>query len=696
MSVLPPPLLVPAPVPRWLAALFFALLVLPFHPQWIDFEQVRRGQLLVLTGLSLVLLPRLPAVRGERALLGLLLWFVASATVVWLGQVFLRGKDQPLSFQPWEAVLRLGHWLSLWVALRLGACCRASTALPLAILLLVTALFGLLQRLGLGEIAGYGVPREPVSVFGNRNVASEWTAVAAMLVAVLLPQLGTPRARATGLGALAIAGAYLVANQSRSGLIALPIGLLLLLVLQRQRALLPLGAVAGGMLIGLVLASAVAQPDVANRFTARAELQRATSTLAVRFEIAKSTTRLFAEAPIFGHGPGQFAVQYPRHRSQNEIEASSFGRQFATEVRTAHDDWLELLVDGGLPALALFAAALFALQRGQPDKVRLLPLFVLLLLMLVRAPLWNAPATAAALWLAGDSVAAAAAPARRRWVRPLAVLLGLGMVVLGVLPIAGNCAMIAHQRALRSGGQPPASAAITAAWWMPYEPRWQQLQAQEARRTGDLAGARRAAERAAALRPFDPQAYELLVEVLIRDKAFAEARRLTEHALTLDPVHPELRMWQSWLAMQAGDADAAIAAVVQDPHPTLRAQLGAHFDALRKNCRDERLAARFAIEHHFLAAVDRLGAPDREAHEAIQAHIQQLTVAMSAAEQRDARPLVLGALLALDRDQPEDAATYAKGARRFGPLPAWQTALLGDHLVPLRRFGYWLPVVGDR
>jgi O-antigen ligase len=691
MSVLPPPLPVPAPVPRWLAALFFGLLVLPFHPQWIDFEQVRRGQLLVLTGLALVLLPRLPAVRGERALLALLLWFTASAAIVWLGQLFLRGKDQPLSFQPWEAILRLGHWLSLWVAVRLGAACRATTALPLAILLLLTAGFGLLQRLGLGEIAGYGVPREPVSVFGNRNVASEWTAVGAMLVAVLLPQLGTARTRAIGLTALALAGAYLVANQSRSGLIALPIGLLLLLVLQRRRALLPIGAVAGGMLLGLVLATAAARPMAENQLAARAELQRSTSTLAVRFEIAKSTTRLFAESPVFGHGPGQFAVQYPRHRSQAEIEASSFGRQFATEVRTAHDDWLELLVDGGLPALALFAAALFALQRQQADKARLLPLFVLLLLMLVRAPLWNAPAAAAAVWLAGDSVAAAAAPARRRWVRPLAVLLGLCLVVLGVLPIVGNSAMIAHQAALRAGDQPPAAAAISAAWWMPYEPRWQQLMAQEARRTGDLASARRAAARAVALRPFDPQAYELLVDVLIRGQAFAEARSLVRHALTLDPVHPELRLWQSWLAMRAGDADAAIAAVVQDPHPTLRAQLGAHFDALRKNCRDERLAARFAIEHHFTSAVDRLGAEDQETRDAIMAHIQQLTVAMRIAEQSDARPLVLGALLV-----PEDAASYAKGARKFGPLLPWQKALLGDRLAPLRRFEAWLPIVGER
>ena len=65
----------------------------------------------------------------------------------------------------------------------------------------------------------------------------------------------------------------------------------------------------------------------------------------MRWEIAKATARLVAEAPVFGQGPGQFALHYPRVRSQAEIEQSSLGRSFATEVRTAHDDWLELLVD---------------------------------------------------------------------------------------------------------------------------------------------------------------------------------------------------------------------------------------------------------------------------------------------------------------------------------------------------------------
>ncbi|MBL8736967.1 MAG: hypothetical protein JNL12_11110, partial [Planctomycetes bacterium] len=174
------------PTPAWPTWLLLGLLVLPFHPLWVDFEQVRRGLLLLLAGASLVLLPRLRAVRGERAALGfvgflLLCGLVRAATDAWL-----RDAKTPASFQAADAGYRLAHWLALGVLLRFGALQRTRASLPFAGVLLATSLFGLLQRLGLAEIAGYGVEREPVSTLGNLNVASEWTAVAAMVTAVLL------------------------------------------------------------------------------------------------------------------------------------------------------------------------------------------------------------------------------------------------------------------------------------------------------------------------------------------------------------------------------------------------------------------------------------------------------------------------------------------------------------------------------
>ncbi len=47
-------------IPRWLPWAFLGLLVLPFHPYWVDFEQVRRGLLLLLAGGTLLVWPSLP------------------------------------------------------------------------------------------------------------------------------------------------------------------------------------------------------------------------------------------------------------------------------------------------------------------------------------------------------------------------------------------------------------------------------------------------------------------------------------------------------------------------------------------------------------------------------------------------------------------------------------------------------------
>ena len=53
-----------SPGPRWLPWVCLGLLALPFHPLWVDFEQVRRGLLLVLVGAMLCALPRLPRAHG--------------------------------------------------------------------------------------------------------------------------------------------------------------------------------------------------------------------------------------------------------------------------------------------------------------------------------------------------------------------------------------------------------------------------------------------------------------------------------------------------------------------------------------------------------------------------------------------------------------------------------------------------------
>ncbi|HEX5050572.1 MAG TPA: O-antigen ligase family protein, partial [Planctomycetota bacterium] len=644
--------------------------------------------------------PALPHARGERVFVAFIAWLGVGAAVNLIGQLLGRSDTVPLSFQPWDATYRLAHWLALLLVLRLGAAVRGGLAAPLAILLLLTSLFGLLQRLGLGEFAGYGAVREPVSVFGNLNVASEWTAVAAMAVAVLPP--ATARALRGWLtpAALVLAAAYLVVNQSRSGLIALPLGLLPLCLLRaRTGGWRALAYGLGGTALGLVLAAAVARPEPADLAAANAEQKRGTATLDVRLEIAKGSTKLLAEAPVFGHGPGQFAVQYPRVRSQAEIETSSHGRQFATEVRTAHDDWLELLVDGGFPALLLFAASLFALQRAVADKARLLPMFVLMSMMLVRAPLGNAPAVAVAFLLAGT---AGPAPRAARWRRPVSVLAGLAAVSLGVLPIAANTLFAPYVRARALGEQPPIAAVNAAAACMPFEPRWLQVQAQEQLIAGDLRAAARTAARAVELRPFEPQYYLQVGEALARIGQLQQAERIAQYALRIDPPNPVLRVLLATVLAQQQQADEAIAAVVHDPHPVLRAQLPHLFHQLADLAAqhdDAAGAARFRVEQHFLEAAENLGDPSPTALTAASEHVKAMFSAMAAAGtlRTDLRGFLMSALHALDLGDTSAAIDLGGQAQKLGiGLPRWQRELLGDKLAPLERVEAWHDVLARR
>lgn len=693
-----------SPGPRWLPWVCLGLLALPFHPLWVDFEQVRRGLLLVLVGALLCALPRLPRARGVGVGAAFVSALALSAAWHWISSALTQSADTTTSFQPWEAAYRVAHWLSLVVMMRVGALSSAAAmAAPVATLLLATSAFGVLQRLGCAEISGYGVEREPVSTFGNLNVASEWTAVATAATAALLRRCGR-QSRWLAIAALLCAGAYLVINPSRSGKVATAGALGAMALLQlRESGWLKVAAgaaltlAAGGML-GLLAAwaSPALPPDVA---ASEQTLQRSTVTLQVRFEIADGVGELLREAPVLGHGPGMFQVEYPRHRSQEEIEASSFGRQFSTMPRNAHNDWLELLVDGGPPALMLFVWMLYRLARRGRDLELLLPLLALTLMMFVRAPTLNAPAASLAFWLAGAAAERQGPPRPRPGRRGLAFLIGAAMISLGVLPIAANTAATPYLAARRLGEPAPPGAAAAAAAWMPFEPRWRQLEAREALNRGDLQRAAHLAAKALELRPHSPPLLLLMAEVLARGSRYGEAIQVARSGLELDPANPELRALVSVALAELGDAERAIQEVVVAPHPVLRSGLAQHFLDLADRAvdRGERAqASRYLVEQMFLAIADNSGGDDADSIQMVgflQLRLQEELQRFGRSEE-DLRWLFTGALAALDADRDDLADSFAAAAqKKRARLEGWQADLLGSQLERLRARPAWRAIL---
>lgn len=269
-----------------LAFLCLALLVLPFHPFWLDFEQVRRGLLAVILGLIAVLLPgRFASLRlPTRLLLCGILWLLLPALA----------STSSLARQ-WESLSYLAALVLL--TMLSPSVPRATWAVSLPTVILLTSIYGIAQRMGIAEFAGYGAVGEPVSVFGNLNVAAEVTCVG--LAACLVLGIERPR---WSIAALVIGGAYLPIDGSRSSLVALPLAaawFLFAVTAARMRKLTLLCALLVGAGCGFAIdaigpapfrnVEPAAQEQVANKQTA---------TLAVRSEIRASCIAMIKDAPF--------------------------------------------------------------------------------------------------------------------------------------------------------------------------------------------------------------------------------------------------------------------------------------------------------------------------------------------------------------------------------------------------------------
>ena len=203
----------------------------------------------------------------------------------------------------------------------------------LAALGLASALLGLVQYTASGTAAG---------LFANRNAQADLLVIATGIVLLLAGRwrdrlVGWP-ARATLGVVLVVLALSTVATGSRMGM-ALLAGTLVAGAAGSGKAVrVPIGAI--GLLLAVLLASGTTLDRSFARFADEGH----------RSEIWQDSLVLARETAPVGVGMGGFAPLFERIEPLDRVQP--------THVNRAHNDWLELAVEGGLPALLLLAVLL--------------------------------------------------------------------------------------------------------------------------------------------------------------------------------------------------------------------------------------------------------------------------------------------------------------------------------------------------
>lgn len=284
---------------------------------------------------------------------------------------------RPLSLVPWRtlnALFSLTIPLSvLLLTLRLSPE-RANRMIYLLIaLLFASAVLGLLQVIG-----GVGNPfytyritnlGSAVGLFANRNHNAIFLALGFPLIAASLA-LAPVAAESVRLREWAGAGAgillipFILTTQSRAGIVVGAVGIALALWTYRSPALaaqrrrprrqidprLAFGALASAGIVGLTMV-----------FTATNAVERlgrlGQEDNELRLQIWPPIWQLIGDYMPFGSGIGTFVEIYGTAEPTELLQPSY--------INHAHNDWLEVLLTGGVPAILVLATAIsLAVLRG--------------------------------------------------------------------------------------------------------------------------------------------------------------------------------------------------------------------------------------------------------------------------------------------------------------------------------------------
>ena len=667
----------------WLVTALLFLLAVPFHVYWQDYEVARRGLLAALVGLTILVPGTIPLkVPGAVLPFNLLaLWYLARSLYV----------------------ANVGYALETTChLLALSALVIFGTGMPRRVVLRSTLPAGaIVAGLGIAQGLGYLLlpdTTEAVSTMGNRNFASELIAVCGAAAALLASEADAPRRdRIFGLATLFLCAVAVVLNGSRSGMIALPVGCLPCLFAgagQPTRGLLACGTAALGMALGL--AALPKAEDTPFRQVAGRHVE-IPSTVDVRLAIWRSGLEMVKARPLLGHGSGQFQIEYPPFRSQEEIELSSRERRFPTSPAAAHNDYLQVLIEGGIPGLLLALLAAFVFLRRTPFRLWG-PLLAFGVLAGVRAPLGNAPVAAIVFLYSGTLLGRAhvdGAPTfsfapRRQFVK--AIVFGGLMLWFGGGAFLSQMASTGYVEQMRRRDDFAALLASIdqALWFRPFDHNLRFARtAKELEQTATLPAAREDLQYLTRIAPHHIDIQLRYAELLRAEGQTNPALEQLQKILVQDPNELRAILQRAEIAVQIGESPKAILALYATKHPRMRERLAPLFGQLAAAASSLGLqddAELLRVEQSFLETVDLMRANPTSI--ATRQSFAKFWKRLSKHEQNDMRPLVLAAAQALALDDRAQAEVLAGTAKNRKLLPT-HLDLMWDVVQPLLEIPEW-------
>src|SRR5688500_10392507 len=267
-------------------------------------------------------------------------------------------------------------WAGLALFWTARALARAGLARPLlgavAFAAVLGAATGLLQAYG-AELPLESTRRAPGGTFGNRNFMAHLTALALPLVAFLTLDSRARLAPYLGAAATLLSAAALLLSRSRAAWLAVAAGVAFLLIegvvvngLWRDpRIRRRLEALAAACAVGV--GAALAIPNALEWRSERPYLESLVGVANFREGSGRgrmiqyrNTLRMASAHPLLGVGPGNWPVAYPIYTTPGD-PAYDAGDPIPTNPWPS-SDWMAVLAERGLPALALLWGAAGAMM----------------------------------------------------------------------------------------------------------------------------------------------------------------------------------------------------------------------------------------------------------------------------------------------------------------------------------------------